>query len=133
MPGFGRTERAWVRRTPTTYRRQLLAGESPRLPGESAYPENQSCVTTENPPNAPTGSPEASPAVIPVPEGKTPPKTPIGPTETSAAIAVEQPPAAVDSHGKSHLAYHIQSRRTSRGEIPFPGKIPSSSWQSTGE
>ena len=54
------------RGTVAKYRRQLQAGESPTLPGESAHPENQSCVTTENPPNAPTGSLEASPAAMPV-------------------------------------------------------------------
>ena len=80
------------RGTVAKYRRQLQAGESPTLPGESAHPENQSCVTTENPPNAPTGSLEASPAAMPVVEGQTPPQAPIGPTETSAAQAEDRQP-----------------------------------------
>ena len=80
------------RGTVAKYRRQLQAGESPTLPGESAHPENQSCGTTENPPNAPTGSLEASPAAMPVVEGQTPPKAPIGPTETSAAQAEDRQP-----------------------------------------
>ena len=53
------------RGTVAKYRRQLQAGESPTVPGESAHPENPSCVPTENPPNAPTGSVEAPPAAPP--------------------------------------------------------------------
>jgi hypothetical protein len=78
------------RGTVAKYRRQLQAGESPTLPGELAHPENQSCVTTENPPNAPTGSLEASPAAMPVVEGQTPPKAPIGPPTTSGLCAGPQ-------------------------------------------
>ncbi|MGV2333479.1 MAG UNVERIFIED_CONTAM: hypothetical protein LVR18_04895 [Planctomycetaceae bacterium] len=43
------------RGTVAKYRRTLQAGEPPTLPGESAHPENQSSVTTENPPKALTG------------------------------------------------------------------------------
>jgi hypothetical protein len=43
------------RGTVAKYRRQLQAGESPMLSRESAHPKDQSCVTIENPPNAPTG------------------------------------------------------------------------------
>ncbi|MEY3172706.1 MAG: hypothetical protein RLZZ436_619 [Planctomycetota bacterium] len=50
------------RGTVAKYRRQLRAGESPTLSGDSSHSENQSCVTTENPPNAITRSLEASSA-----------------------------------------------------------------------
>jgi hypothetical protein len=73
------------RGTVAKYRRQLQAGESPTLAGDSAHAENQSCVTTENPPNAHAGSFEASPAAIPVVKDRTRPKAPIGPTETSSS------------------------------------------------
>jgi hypothetical protein len=43
------------RGTVAKYRRQLQAGESPKLPAESAHPEDRSGVTIENPSNAPTG------------------------------------------------------------------------------
>jgi len=43
------------RGTVANYRRQLHSDESLKLPGESVHPEDQLGVTTENPPNAPTG------------------------------------------------------------------------------
>jgi hypothetical protein len=43
-------------------------------------------------------------------------------TLSSAALAVEQPPIAVDSHGESHPGYHNQSSGPSRGDIPRRGK-----------
>jgi hypothetical protein len=51
------------RATVAEYRRQLQLDKSLKLPAESAHPEDRLGVTTENPPNAPTGSLEAAPAL----------------------------------------------------------------------
>jgi hypothetical protein len=44
------------RGTVAKYRRQLQLDKSLTLPAESVHPEDRLGVTTENPPNAPTGS-----------------------------------------------------------------------------
>jgi DNA-binding CsgD family transcriptional regulator len=68
------------RGTVAGYRQLLQAGESPALPGESTHPKDQSCVTTENPPNAPIGPTEtaAAQAEDRQPQLQNPPKAPTG-------------------------------------------------------
>ena len=51
------------RRTVAKYRRQLQLDKSLKLPVNSVHPEDRLGVTTENPPNAPTGSLKVVPAL----------------------------------------------------------------------
>jgi hypothetical protein len=80
------------RGTVAKYRRQLQLDKCLTLPAESVYPEDRLGVTTETPPNAPTGSLEAAQALITAIRGKSPPFASTVAMETAAAQSVDHQP-----------------------------------------